>query len=249
MNALCQNRILIVEDSPVFSSLLKRSIERELSCVALVEARGDVAVKRILDEQPDLVVLDRVLPGLDGLLVCQQVRPEYSGSILMISGLGDTHEQVEGLENGADDYIAKPARMELILAKVKTLLRRQNTKALQPIRSHSKHNSTVHDIDALVVDEENRFASLNGSTLTLTTFEFDLLALLASRAGTAVSRQELFKLLKSISWNKFDRCIDYHILNLRKKIDDNGKNPKIIKSIRGIGYLLVKKAIDSGSGN
>lgn len=88
-------RILIVEDSPVFASLLKRDLETKLGCVAEVEERGDLAVKRILDDDPDLVILDRVLPGLDGLMVCQQVRPDYSGVILMLSGLGDTHDQVK----------------------------------------------------------------------------------------------------------------------------------------------------------
>ncbi len=116
---------------------------------------------------------------------------------------------------------------------------------LQDTNSHSKRGSTAQvDLDALVLDEESRFASLNGLPLKLTTFEFDLLALLATRVGKAVSRQELYQLLKKTAWNGLDRSIDYHILNLRKKLGDDGKNPKRIKSIRGVGYLLVKNPRD-----
>ncbi len=239
MNKADQKHIIIVEDNATFASLLKRNIENQLSCVASVEERGDVAVKRIICEQPGLVVLDRSLPGLDGLLVCQQVRPKYSGPILMITGLGTPSEQIEGLENGADDYIIKPARLDLILAKIKALLRRDEIH-LQSSRSQSRYRSNFFSLGSLVVDEENRLASLRGTTLRLTTFEFDLLLHLAGKAGIAVSRQELFQSLRKTTWDYFDRSMDYHILNLRKKLGDDGKNPLIIKSIRGVGYMLVK---------
>ena len=230
-----RNRILLVEDDARLAGLIKEYLEASDALEVGIEGRGDRAVQRILDEQPDLVILDIMLPGLDGLSVCKQVRDRYPGPILMLSALGDEVDEVVGLEIGADDYVAKPASPRKVLARVRTLLRRVPAAPAQP------GPEPVLTVGALMVDPGRRVASVEGRDLDLTTAEFDLLWLLARHAGETLERERIYRELRGIEWDGLDRSIDLRVLRLRKKMRDDASHPRWIKSVRGVGYLLVRQ--------
>lgn len=232
------NRILIVEDDLRLARLMQDYLQASDELEVLLETRGDRAVERILDELPDLVILDIMLPGLDGLSVCRQVRERYPGPILMLSALSDEVDEVAGLELGADDYVAKPASPRLVLARVRTLLRRINPENTAMARASSGSEAAI-DLGDLVVDPGRRAALLNGVELELTTAEFDLLYLLARHAGEALDREAIYRELRGLEWDGLDRSIDLRILRLRKKLGDDARR---IRSVRGVGYLLARPA-------
>ncbi len=231
-------RILLVEDDHKLSHLIKDFLETTGEFAVDIEPRGDRAVDRIVGERPDLVILDVMLPGMDGLQVCRQVRERYPGPILMLTALGDEVDEVVGLELGADDYVAKPASPRKLLARVRTLLRRSGDAGDARAERASGGDRRV-DLGDLVVDSTNRVASLDGALLDLTTAEFDLLWLLARHAGETLDRERIYEELRGIEWDGLDRSIDLRVARLRKKLGDDARNPRRIKSIRGVGYLLA----------
>ena len=224
-----QASILLVEDDPKLSALVRDYLSAQGYRVS-VEGRGDRAPERILSEQPDLVILDLMLPGLDGLEVCRRVRESFGNPILMLTARSDEIDEVLGLEMGADDYMAKPVRPRLLLARVHSLLRRVE-------RNHE--NGGELTVSGLEIEALRREVRYRGELLDLTTAEFDLLEYLAKRAGTVVERDLLYRELRGIEWDGFDRSIDLRIARLRKKLGDDARSPKLIKSVRGVGYLLV----------
>jgi two-component system, OmpR family, response regulator RstA len=236
-------RIMLVEDDSKLSKLVSEYLTGNGFSV-VVESRGDRAVARILNQMPDLVVLDLMLPGLDGLSVCREVRPRYRGPILILTARADETDEVVGLEIGADDYLTKPVRPRVLLARITTLLRRagptHNVRGSEPVREEldNAENRRIA-VGALVVDAANRTASISDEPLELTTAEFDLLWLLALYAGQVLSRERIYEAVRGIPWNGIDRSIDLRIARLRRKLSDNGKKPQRIKSVRGTGYLLA----------
>ena len=238
-------RILIVEDDERLADLTKEYLESN-GLVVSVEGNGTHAVDRILTEKPDLVVLDLMLPGEDGLSICRKVRPTYNGPILMLTARTDDLDQVLGLEMGADDYMSKPVRPRVLLARIRALLRR--------IKEMSGSTTTVSDAEAdtqgstrlvfnnLTVDSSMREAWLNDESIDLTSAEFDLLWLLSSNAGTVLSREEIFTALRGIEYDGQDRSIDVRVSRIRPKIGDDPVHPRRIKTVRSKGYLFVKEA-------
>jgi DNA-binding response OmpR family regulator len=230
------NRILLVEDDARLARLVKEYLEASDALSVSIEGRGDRAVERILAEQPDLVILDVMLPGLDGLSVCKQVRGRFTGPILMLTALGDEVDEVVGLEIGADDYVAKPASPRKVLARVRSLLRR-----VPAATEVAVGPDPVVTVGELVVDPGRRTASVAGRELDLTTAEFDLLWLLARHAGETLEREAIYRELRGIEWDGQDRSIDLRVLRLRKKLGDDAAHPRFIKSVRGVGYLLARQ--------
>ena len=231
------NRILLVEDDVRLAQLVKEYLEASDALSVSIEGRGDRAVERIVAEQPDLVILDVMLPGMDGLTVCKRVRERFSGPILMLTALGDEVDEVVGLELGADDYVAKPASPRKVLARVRSLLRRVPAKAVES----STGPDSVIEVGDLVVDPGRRTATLAGRELDLTTAEFDLLWLLARHVGETLEREAIYRELRGIEWDGLDRSIDLRVLRLRKKLGDDAAHPRFIKSVRGVGYLLARQ--------
>ncbi len=213
--------LLLVEDDAKLAGLVEEYLVKEGFSVR-VESRGDAAIARILAEQPDLVILDVMLPGADGFEVCRRVRNAYRGGILMLTARGEEIDEVLGLELGADDYVAKPVRPRLLLTRIRTLLRR------------GRRPTT-----GLAIDPGSRSVQLDGNEVELTSGEFDLLAYLANRRGQTVGREELYRSVLGMEFDGLDRSLDLRIARLRKKLDDDGKHPRWIKSVRGVGYLLV----------
>lgn len=227
-------RILIVEDDERLATLTQDYLRKNGLEVA-IEMDGTQAIERIIKEQPDLVVLDVMLPGTDGLAVCREVRANYHNPILMLTARTDDMDQVLGLEMGADDYVAKPAQPRVLLARIRALLRRSETVPSDEV----PHRLEFGD---LVIDNGGRSVTLNGELVDFTSAEYDLLWLLASNAGKILSRENIFERLRGIEYDGQDRSIDVRISRIRPKIGDDPENPKRIKTVRSKGYLFVKES-------
>ncbi|MEN9480202.1 MAG: hypothetical protein RLZZ298_1597 [Pseudomonadota bacterium] len=226
-------RILLVEDDERLAELTAEYLTKNDMQVT-IEPRGDTAEARILAEQPDLVMLDVMLPGKDGFEVCRAVRPNYRGVILMLTARDEDFDQILGLEMGADDYIAKPVQPRVLLARIKALLRRL------PTNDGPASESEKMVFGQFNISQSTRTAVLSGENIDLTTAEFDLLWLLATHAGNVLSRDDLLQELRGIGFDGLDRSIDARISRLRKKLNDDPENPTRIKTVRGKGYLFSK---------
>jgi len=230
-------RILIVEDDERLAELTREYLESN-GLEVTVENHGGRAVERIRNDQPDLVVLDLMLPGEDGLSICRRVRPFYSRPIIMLTARTDDLDQVLGLEMGADDYISKPVKPRVLLARIRAMLRRATEISNS---EESAEEATRLQFNDLVVDRSMREAWLNDVSIDLTSAEFDLLWLLSSNAGRVLSREEIFTALRGIEYDGQDRSIDVRVSRIRPKIGDDPIHPRRIKTVRSKGYLFVKE--------
>lgn len=228
-------RILIVEDDQRLAELTQEYLQGNGLQVE-VESDGGRAAARILKEHPDLVVLDLMLPGEDGLSICRKVRGQFAGPILMLTARTDDMDEVLGLEMGADDYMCKPVRPRVLLARIRALLRRSE------VTEAPAENQRRLEFGPLVVDSAMREAWLRGASVELTSAEFDLLWLLAANAGRILSREEIFTALRGIEYDGQDRSIDVRISRIRPKIGDDPMHPRLIKTVRSKGYLFVAEA-------
>ncbi len=235
-----KTRILLVEDDQRLAELTAEYLRKNDFDVD-VESRGDTAEARILNERPDLVILDVMLPGRDGFEVCRAVRGQYGGVILMFTARDEDFDQIFGLELGADDYIAKPVQPRLLLARIKALLRRAPTLG----SGFTGENPDAEEPAELAfgrfrISQATRSSHLGSDNIDLTTAEFDLLWLLARHAGNILSRDDLLQELRGIGFDGLDRSIDARISRLRRKLGDDPENPTRIKTVRGKGYLFSK---------
>jgi len=233
-------RILLVEDDQRLAGLIRDYLQQQGFDV-LIEERGDTAPGRILRENTDLLILDLMLPGKDGLAVCQQVRHDYPGPILILTAREDDMDQVAGLELGADDYVKKPIEPRVLLARIRALFRRME-KDVTPQPKTSPHPPKDLTFGRLQICFSSRTASLDNQVVDLTTTEFDLLALLANHAGTVLDREQIFSAMRGIDYDGMDRSIDIAISRLRKKLELDPAEPKRIKTIWRQGYLFVADA-------
>ncbi|MDP1539043.1 MAG: response regulator [Moraxellaceae bacterium] len=224
-------RILIVEDDQRLAELTQEYLIRNGMEVS-IESDGLRAIRRIIDEQPDLVVLDLMLPGADGLTICREVRNHYLHPIVMLTARTDDMDQVLGLEMGADDYVPKPVQPRVLLARIRAQLR----------RGDKTDNNVPQRIvfGELIIDNGSRSVVLRGDMVELTSAEYDLLWLLSSNAGRILSREDIFSQLRGIEYDGQDRSIDVRISRIRPKIGDDPDSPRMIKTVRGKGYLFVK---------
>lgn len=234
-------RILVVEDDARLAALI-RDYLRQQGFEVEIEGRGDTAPERILAERPDLLILDLMLPGRDGLSVCQQVRADYTGPILILTAREDDMDQVAGLEMGADDYVKKPVEPRVLLARIRALLRRMEPPA--PTPPPAELNSEPDEIryGELCIRRDAHAVELAGRDVVLTTNEFELLYMLAANAGKVIDRQTLYADLRGIDYDGLDRAMDVMVSRLRRKLDDDAHAPRRIKTIWGQGYLFVKDA-------
>lgn len=228
MSRVTGPRLLVVEDDIRLGELLLEYF-RGHGFVAAQETRGDRAPAHVQEFCPDVILLDLMLPGLDGLEVFRRIRPTFPGRVIMLTARRTDVDQIVGLEMGADDYVTKPVDPRLLLARVNAVLRRA---AVSPA-------GVDHlQLGALVIDRAIRTATVHGAAMVLTGAEFDLLWHLATRAGQPVSRDELYAGLRGISYDGVDRGMDIHVARLRRKLRDVGAEPDLIKSVRGTGYQL-----------
>jgi DNA-binding response OmpR family regulator len=236
MNAACNVDILLIEDDTRLAELTATYLEQNGLRVA-TEARGDRALERFTRERPRLVLLDLLLPGKDGLSICRELRRVHEVPILILTAKDTDIDHVIGLEAGADDYVMKPVDPMVLLARVRALLRRAE-------RNGATASERKADLmlGALRISETSREVWLQGNPVALTTQEFELLSLLAHRAGELVSRDEVFRTMRGIDYDGLDRSIDGRVSKLRRKLGDDAAAPTRIKTVWGKGYLLVPDA-------
>lgn len=228
-----KQHILVVEDDASLAEWISDYLIQHGYQITVAN-RGDSAVELIKSDCPDLVVLDIMLPKKNGFDVCREVRAYYPRPILMMTACTDEADEVLGLELGADDYLAKPVKPRVLLARIKALLRR-DTNGDGSLAS----NKTSRVFGQLNIDSQSKTATLAGEVVALSSNEFDVLWLLASKAGEVISRTELVSQLRGIDYDGFDRSIDIRISRLRKKLRDDPNQPYKIKTIWGKGYLFA----------
>jgi DNA-binding response OmpR family regulator len=221
--------ILLVDDEDSIQALLTYPLERD--GYRVVQARdGDEALRRFTEEDVDLVVLDIMLPRVDGLEVCRRLRAESTVPIIMLTARDDELDKVLGLELGADDYITKPFSIREFRSRVRALLRRAATP------HHAGRREELIDRGDVVIDLPRRAVEVRGEAVQLTFVEFELLALLAAEPGIVFSRRQLLERIRGSADYREPRTIDVHVRHLREKIELDAREPELILTVRGAGY-------------
>jgi DNA-binding response OmpR family regulator len=224
---------LLVEDDLRLAALTREYLEQHE--VAVVHASdGRRGQDEALSGRYDVVLLDLMLPGKDGLEVCREIRARSDVPVIVLTARGEEADRVMGLELGADDYVAKPYSPRELLARIRAVVRRAKGRAGPP-RDSVK-------VGGLVVDPAARRVTLDGREVPLTGYEFALLLALARRAGRVLGREQLMELAGGSAEDAFDRSIDVHVSRLRQKLGDDPKRPRLIKTVRGAGYVLAGEA-------
>ncbi|GEB72250.1 two-component system, OmpR family, response regulator VicR [Pseudoalteromonas carrageenovora] len=227
--------ILLVEDDVSLAQWVAEYLT-EQGYTTHVCHRGDEVVSQVKTLNPNIVLLDIMLPGQDGISVCRELRSFYSAPIIMLTARDEEMDEVIGLEVGASDYIMKPVRPRALLARIKAALRQNNEPNTPQV------NESRIQVGALSINTESRNVTLNEQDINISSAEYLLLHYLASNAGQVVSRDAVFKATKGREYDGLDRSVDVLISALRKKFNDDSQNPEKIKTIWGRGYLLVSTA-------
>jgi DNA-binding response OmpR family regulator len=216
-------RILLVEDDARLADMLLEYLGQA--------GFGVTALEKLSDAQYDAVVLDLMLPDMDGLSVCRELRAKYDTPVLMLTARGDAVDRIVGLELGADDYLPKPFEPRELVARLRAIMRRR-------VRGTTEEKSSR--FGRLELDTAARAVRLDGKPCELTGYQFDLLVALAKNAGRVLSREVLMDLVKGEEFESFDRSIDVHISRIRSVIEDNPKKPRRIITVRAAGYVFAK---------
>ena len=238
MNVEPEIRVVYVEDDDRLARLTTQYLNTHRVEVHVV-TRGDQALAEVLRVRPDVVLLDLMLPGADGIDVCRQLRARTDVPIIMVTARTEEADRVLGLEVGADDYVPKPFQSRELLARIRAQARRA--------RGDSGPRAERLVVGALVIDATTMQVTVGGKPISLTTSEFALLQALAQRPGRVLGREQLLQLLHGSSDEAFDRSIDVVVSRLRHKIEDDPRSPRMLKTIRGAGYMLTPA--DAGAGN
>jgi len=219
-------KVLVVDDEPHIVELVAYHLERE-GFTVVTAADGVEALEKVEEEGPDVVVLDVMLPGLDGFSVCQRIRRRHAVPIILLTARTAEDDRVFGLDVGADDYVTKPFGARELVARVKAVLRRA--------RRYGEPDAVLRRGE-LTIDGERRRARLAGEPLELTPKEFDLLYMLAGRPGRVFSREELLRDVWGYDYAGSTRTVDVHVQRLRHKLGDSPTAPRFIETVHGIGY-------------
>ena len=231
--------ILIADDDSVISELLKEFLESENLSITLA-ADGQEALDSFRSSQYDLVVLDIMMPKLDGIEVLKAIRQENNVPVIMLTARGDDLDRILGLELGADDYVSKPCNPRELLARIKAVLRRISTTRNTNV---SAHEPMI--FGDLTIQPNSRQALSSHGEFELTATEFELLSLLVAAGGDLVDREKISESILDRKLGKWDRSIDVHVSNLRRKLEAFGAPPVHILTIRGSGYRLQEAADNS----
>lgn len=221
-------RILLIEDDPRLAEMVAEYLGESGFRVSRA-ASGEAGLAQLARELFDALVLDLMLPDMDGLELCRQLRAKSDIPVLMLTARGDSTDRVVGLEIGADDYLPKPFQPRELLARLRAILRRRGAPATQALR-----------FGRLEIDRDARSVRLDGAEKALTSYQFALLVALAQNAGRVLSREQLMDLAKGEPLEAFDRSIDVHISRLRAAIEDDPKRPRRIVTVRGAGYVFAR---------
>jgi len=223
-------RILLIEDDPRLAAMVSEYLG-EAGFHVSTAAAGRAGLEQLRREPYDALVLDLMLPDIDGLEVCRQLRATSDTPVLMLTARGDTMDRVVGLEIGADDYLPKPFEPRELLARLRAILRRRQ----------SSRASDVLSFGRLEIDRDARVVRVDGAERSLTGHQFTLLVALAEKAGRVLSRDTLMDLVKGEALEAFDRSIDVHVSRIRAAIEDDPKKPRRLLTVRGAGYVFAKQ--------
>lgn len=221
-------RVLVVEDDPSISRLVASYLEQEGFAVD-VAANGETGVDRARSRRPDVIVLDLMLPGMDGIEVCRRIRTFSGAYIIMLTARTEEIDRLIGLSVGADDYLGKPFSPRELVARVKAMLRRPRAVDI---------GAEPRRFGALQIDPVAREVRLGGGLVTLTRTEFDILDALSARPRMAFARRQLLEQVWGEDWFGDDHVIEVHVANLRRKLDDDPQSPRFIRTVRGVGYRM-----------
>ena len=220
--------ILIIDDDAKLNQLLKDFL-KDFGFNVVTVTHPTQGLKKLKQALPDLVILDIMLPEMDGFEVCKTVRQTSNVPIIMLTARGEVTDKVVGLELGADDYLAKPFEPRELVARIQSVLRRTRPLSATPILSFKR----------LTIDLDKRTVLLDESPVDLTTNEFAALALLAENAGKVLNRDQILQELRGIDCDAFNRSVDITMSRLRQKLKDDPRSPEFIKTVWGIGYVFV----------
>lgn len=233
-------RILVVDDEASIVKLVQFNLEKEGFSVDSA-SDGFMAIEKLKEQLPDLLLLDLMLPKLDGLEVCRRLRQEkIHVPILMLTAKSDEFDKVLGLELGADDYMTKPFSPRELTARVKAILRR--VEAIKGSERDEKENQQI-EIGDLLIDPDGYEVRRGGEVLELTPKEFELLVYMANHRGKVLSRDQLLNAVWNYDYVGDSRIVDVHVSHLRDKIEVDSRNPNYIKTVRGIGYKFEGKKL------
>lgn len=236
MNTETQASILLVEDDASLAEWILQYLRGHNYLLHHID-RGDQVLGSVKQQPPELIILDVMLPYKNGFDLCRELRAFYSGPILMLTACGEEADEILGLELGANDYLAKPVRPRILLARIKALLRREVQDAAEPVAQEGQL-----EFGKLKILRDAKSVFYRDEIIPVTANEFDVLWLLASQAGQVIRREALVTQLRGIEYDGFDRSIDIRISRLRKKLFDNTEQPFRIKTIWAKGYLFSPEA-------
>jgi len=226
---MAKPKILIIDDDEKMNGLLQNYLTG--FGYEVVACTNPLAgLQKIRQYIPDLIILDVMLPDMDGFSVCREIRKNHSIPIIMLTARGDVTDRIVGLELGADDYLPKPFEPRELVARIQTIMRRVSNQYNPSVSLRFEHLELV---------PEKQMAILDGETIDITTMEFQLLNLLAERCGRVVTREQIIDSLRGIDWSAFDRSVDVAMSRLRQKLKDDPKSPRFIKTIWGNGYMFI----------
>ncbi len=229
---MAQYSVLIVDDDVKLVKLLQTYFAKE-GYITYTANDGLDALQVVRERHPDIMVLDLMLPGLDGLDVCRKIRKDNDIPIIMLTARDEESDRLVGLEIGADDYVTKPFSPKELVARAKAILRRANKEV---VRSESIKAGL------LIIDLERHLITNNGQIVDVTPTEFKIVELLAGNVGKVYSRLQIVEQIQGYSFEGYERTIDAHIKNLRRKIEINSKEPQYIQTVYGIGYKFAGEA-------
>ncbi|MGE5290911.1 MAG: response regulator [Micromonosporaceae bacterium] len=227
-------RVLVVDDEPHIRAVLRGYLEADGFAVSEA-ADGEAAVRQLHQDAPDLVLLDVMLPGIDGLEVLRQVRTFSDVYVILVTARAEEVDKLVGLGVGADDYVTKPFSPREVAARVKAVLRRD--------RGVRDAGAAVLRFEGLTVDCDAREVRVDGSTVALSALEFDLLAALADTPGRVFSRRQLLERVWGYDFFGDERVVDVHIRSLRARLGDDAANPRLIATVRGVGYKFAGRPV------
>ena len=223
-------RVLVVDDEEMIVRTVRAYLERE-GVKTYAAYDGEEALREFADKGPDLIVLDLMLPKMSGIDVTKHIRTRSNVPIIMLTAKAAEADRIVGLELGADDYVVKPFSPRELVARVRAVLRRSEGKSAEPDRIEARD---------LVIDLKAREVTLAGKPVELTPTEFDLLVFLARHPGQVFTRLQLLREVQGYTYDSFARTIDTHVKNIRRKLDEDPKNPRYILTVHGVGYRFTR---------
>jgi DNA-binding response OmpR family regulator len=231
--------LLLIEDDARLAGMVAQYL-RDNGYAVLHAGDGAAGLQALADAAPDLVILDLMLPDIDGLELCRRIKAQSAAAVLMLTAKGDPMDRVVGLELGADDYLPKPFEPRELLARIRAVLRRASSGSMGAPGAAQPHRPPLR-FGSLEIDRDAREVSVAGRVCELTSYQFDLLLVMAERAGRVLTRDQIMEAVRGRELEAFDRSIDVHMGRIRQAVEVDPKAPRRILTVRGVGYVFSRQ--------